>query len=369
MDTMFPKKVMFLANATVGHTIKWVNEISRSGIDVVLVSKEDRSPEIEDTVKYVRLKHRGGLGYVRNAGQLRALVKKHKPDIINAHYASGYGLLARLASVKKYVPYLLSVWGSDVYRVPGRGRFWKWLVKGNLRYASAVGSTSHDMGHVVKRLCPTKKVLITPFGVDIDVYKKSKEDMKEDQFVVGTVKKLEFVYGMDVLIKAFSLAKSQRPHMNLELRIAGGGSQLAELKRLCNELGLKKDDVKFLGRLEQEQVPAALNDLDVYVAVSRSESFGVAVLEASACEVPVIVSNVGGLPEVVADGLTGYIVESENADALSRKLIKMMDSKQDARFCMGKAGRAFVKDNYEIGHTTSIMIQAYKECIRIYDCN
>ncbi|MCU5783492.1 group 1 glycosyl transferase [Alcanivorax balearicus MACL04] len=193
--------------------------------------------------------------------------------------------------------------------------------------------------------------------------------MKEDQFVVGTVKKLEFVYGMDVLIKAFSLAKSQRPHMNLELRIAGGGSQLAELKRLCNELGLKKDDVKFLGRLEQEQVPAALNDLDVYVAVSRSESFGVAVLEASACEVPVIVSNVGGLPEVVADGLTGYIVESENADALSRKLIKMMDSKQDARFCMGKAGRAFVKDNYEIGHTTSIMIQAYKECIRIYDCN
>ncbi len=101
----------------------------------------------------------------------------------------------------------------------------------------------------------------------------------------------------------------------------------------------------FIGVVPHASVPDELRKLDVYVALSRSESFGVAVIEASACGLPVVVSNVGGLPEVVEQGVTGFIVPSEDPAAAADALEQLLASKE-LRERMGSAGRDRVERLY-----------------------
>ena len=103
-------------------------------------------------------------------------------------------------------------------------------------------------------------------------------------------------------------------------------------------------------------MPAWLNRLDIYAAPSRldSESFGVAVIEASACALPVVVSDVGGLPEVVRDGETGLIVPRDDVPALQAALKRLvLDAALRER--LGQGGRAHVEREYEWGHCVDLM--------------
>jgi len=98
--------------------------------------------------------------------------------------------------------------------------------------------------------------------------------------------------------------------------------------------------------------------LDIYVAPSLEESFGVAVLEASACNKPVVVSNVGGLPEVVDNGITGFIVEPMNPNDLATAIEKLVRN-PSLRLEMGRKGREKVFEEYEWNKCVSAMIEHY----------
>src|SRR5699024_486512 len=148
--------------------------------------------------------------------------------------------------------------------------------------------------------------------------------------VIGTVKKLEHVYGIDILIKTTAFLISYlREHghddlaKRVRLQIVGKGPQLKELKDLTKEYQ-SESITEFIGTDPNEEVHNYLNQIDVFTAFSRSESFGVAVLEASACEIPVVVSNVGGLPEIVQNGETGFSIPLEHMDEIVEKLAKLV---------------------------------------------
>src|SRR5207237_2207904 len=124
-----------------------------------------------------------------------------------------------------------------------------------------------------------------------------------------TVKVLAEKYGIEYLIRAFALVKKRHEELPLKLLIVGGGPQEAFLKGLAADLGISAVTT-FTGRVDHARVPDFHNMLSVSVSVSTldSESFGVAILEASTCAKPVVVSSVGGLPEVVENVLTGIVV-------------------------------------------------------------
>ena len=111
-------KIMFVSAANSTHTVRWVNALAERGHEVYLVSNRGHEPKedaLNSRVKLYLMKHSGGKGYYLNAGELRKIAKRINPDVINVHYASGYGTLARKARLPKYI---LSVWGSDVYDFP-----------------------------------------------------------------------------------------------------------------------------------------------------------------------------------------------------------------------------------------------------------
>jgi glycosyltransferase involved in cell wall biosynthesis len=121
---------------------------------------------------------------------------------------------------------------------------------------------------------------------------------------------------------------------------------------------------EFSGHLPYALVPAYLNQLDIYVAASRldSESFGVAILEASACGLPVVVSRVGGLVEVVEEGVTGYIVDKEDVAQFAAILLTLVQNPK-LRDSMGMAGRQTVKEKYDWQDSLSIMEMVYQQTV------
>ena len=334
-------KLLLIAAASSVHTMRWANAFVQRGAIVHLVSEHDPIPGFDQAVRLHRLPHLGGLGYLLNRTALRRIVREFRPDVMNAHYASGYGTLAvRDANV----PLVLNVWGSDVYEFPDAGPVQRWLLRRNLRRADAVVSTSEVMALRTAEVCPgLGPITVVPFGVDVARFSPMPR-MDSEELVIGAVKTLAPTYGIDTLLQAFKNLVDRQPARRMRLRIVGGGTQAGELKRLAGQLGIQ-EATDFIGVVPHASVPDELRKLDVYVALSRSESFGVAVIEASACGLPVVVSNVGGLPEVVEQGVTGFIVPSEDPAAAADALEQLLASKE-LRERMGSAGRDRVERLY-----------------------
>lgn len=339
------------------HTIRWAKAFSSMGHDVHVISSQKPLENLGDSIHTHLLPFPAPVGYFLNVFTLRAIIKKIKPNIINVHYASGYGTLARLA---KYHPYVLSVWGSDVYDFPEKSLWHRNLIIKNLLSADKVCSTSHVMARQVHKICPQlplASIAVTPFGVDMTKFYPD-NNLKEPNFItIGTIKTLAQKYGIDTLIKAFHYAykklDAEIPSLAKKMRliIVGEGPQETELKKLALSLGIA-DKCVWIGRVQHHQVPEYANKLDIYVAMSRSESFGVAIIEASACGVPAIVSDAGGLPEVVVSGKTGFVV-NRNSHVEAGDAILSIIKKPELRSQMGKNGINHVAQNYEWNENAS----------------
>lgn len=362
-------RICFLAAASLVHTVRWANALARRGHDMDVITMHDAKLDtFTPEVRVHRLPVPAPIGYYVNAFHAKKWIQSLQPDVLLVHYASGYGTLARLVH---YEPSLLCVLGSDVYLFPYKNKRSARLLQQNLEAASQISSTSHAMKEQTLQFTdPSVPIDVVPFGIDLETFTPNRIT-NDDTITIGTVKRLESVYGIDILIKATAalLGALQKKGWtdlaeNINLMIVGDGSQLTELKQLAERLGMT-NRTTFVGAVANEKVPEYLNELDVYGAFSRSESFGVAVLEASACEVPVVVHDTGGLPEVVQHGETGFLVEVENIGTIARKLLELVLDKEK-RKRMGENGRAFVKQYYDWQNNVTQMENNAKKLVGRY---
>ncbi len=365
-------KILFLANAASIHTVRWVNSLSKKGHKVHLVYKRDDSPEdneICDEVTLHSLKHSGTKAYFTSAYELNKLFKKIKPDIVNVHYASGYGTLARLAKIR---PIVLSVWGSDVYDFPHQGRLKMKLIRKNLLFANQIASTSNCMAEVTRKLMyPINvNIAITPFGVDINKFSRKNCNNNYKNIVIGNIKTLSSKYGISDLIKAIKILKDDLVNENkknisdkIKVLIYGDGDQKVDLINLTKDLNLN-DTISFMGKIPNSQVPKALEKFDIFCATSvlNSESFGVAVVEAMSVGIPVVATDVDGFKEVVNDNVTGFIVQKKNPLKIANGLKKLvLDEK--LREDMGLKSRKRVLELYDWSKNVDAMESLYNYCI------
>jgi len=365
-------KVALLTAASDTHSTRWANGLVARGLDVHLISTHPLEHTLDERVYFHRLPVNAPHGYFLSVFSLKKILKKTKPDILNAHFAFGYGLIGRLSGFK---PYLLSVWGADVYDYPDYSFIHHKIVYDNLNRATAIASTSNAMAVETAKVYKHEHVFITPFGIDESLFKPENSKKKENQnkIVIGTVKKLFPKYGIDVLIKAFKKLKvslaghSPQLSRKLELVIAGQGPDKEKLENLAKKIGID-EVVTFTGFINHEKVPAILNTFDIYAALSRddSESFGVAILEASACGLPVVVTDADGPKEVTVEGKTGLVVPKDSVDQAAKALEKLINDKA-LRDRMGRAGREHVIKNYTWDKSLDIMINSYEKTISMHE--
>ncbi len=336
-------KILLLANKGSNHAKKVAEGLADRGHEIVFVSPndyEDVTVSLNNRVKLMTLPYGGKKGYFLNAIALRTLYNKVSPDIVNVHYASGCGLLGMLAGLR---PTVLSCYGSDIFEFPHLNRINMWLLRHILKNADALASTSYAMAAEIKRLISIdeKKISITPFGINTKLFVPRHRVNKRK--VIGIIKTLSSIYDIPLLIQAFRLICNKRD--DTLLRIYGEGPQKVDLQKMTNDLDLSTK-VEFKGRIPNNDVPQALNEMDVFVNCSKQESFGVNILEAMACGIPVVATDCVGPREIIIDGGTGIIVKDRDPQSLADAINCLLDNDYK-RAIMGEAGRRRVCDFYD----------------------
>ncbi len=341
------------------HVVRWANALVEKGHRITVITMHSSKQAFRPDVEVIELSFKKPLGYILNIPKVKRILKALNPDIVHSFYALGYGFLARHGGHR---PILLSVMGSDVYEDIEHSLVLKRIVRKNIMGADVVCSTSNIMAAQIQRLVSSSvEIEITPFGVDTNLFHPNDNIPKLDtyDYVLGTAKAMEPKYGIDILIKAFSDFCKKYPQKKFKLILAGDGVETSKLKKLAKGLKIEKNCV-FLGNVAYEDVPDLLRKFNVFVALSRfdSESFGVAVVEALSCELPVIVSNAGGLKEVVENGVSGIIVSKNDTSEATKAMIALFED-SDLSKTLAKNGRLKVKREYEWKDSVDKMERLY----------
>lgn len=363
-------KILLLADTYSEHTEKWALGLASRGIEVGLFSFNKASyPWYENTGikvlfepdEQINAESLGTkLSYLRYVSELRRAIHYFKPDILHAHYASSYGLVGAISG---FHPFALSVWGSDVYHFPVSSPLHKWLFSRNLRKADRIFSTSHIMRQEILKYTD-KTVTVTPFGVNTTVFSPTAvPDKRADTVYVGTIKPIEEKYGIVYIIEAAALLVKRYPEQRFKFMLIGAGSSLDEYRQIADRHGLAQQ-VEITGRVPFSKISQYHNLLDIFlnVSIDDSESFGVAAVEAMACEKPVIVTDVGGLMEVVQNGEFGLVIPKRDPEAIASAIEKVMNDPEGFAE-LGRKARKHVVANYDWENNLDRMITEYKELL------
>ncbi len=356
-------KILLLSAINSVHTIKWANAFVERGHSVFVASLKNHSTsydaDYDKRVNLIKLKFSSPLGYYFCAKELKKLAKEHQFDAINVHYASGYGTLGRKAGFKGA---LLTLWGSDVYEYPTKNAFNRRVLIKNLKYYKGVSSTSLCMINEAKKYVERDYDLV-PFGVNVGLFNVDTSRRKD--ITIGTVKTLKEIYRIEDSIRAFSLVCNRLKEENrqdvldaLTYEIYGKGEQKEYLQNLIDSLNLK-DKIKLRGYVKNNELPSIINTFSVFCCCSRAESFGVAVVEAMACGVPVVVSDAEGFLEVVVDKKTGLISKKLNVESIADNLYTLITN-ASLREEYGKYAREHAIKKYDFNQNVSEMLKVYE---------
>ena len=357
------KKIVLLGDAANPHIQRWANYLVRRKFDIHIISFQ--LAEIDGAqIHHIQTPHLliispitklwRKIGYLATIYKVRKLIYFLEPDILHAHWATSYGLAGALSG---FHPLIISAWGSDIVASPQTNWIMKRIVQYNLSKADVITATSEMLKKETEKYIQARQtVKRIPFGIDTNIFKPRPKLNKKNIFI-GTVKALEEKFGIIYLIKAF--AKIKLKIINAQLIIVGYGSQYDYLIKLSESLGVK-NSITFTGKIPNDEVVKYLQKMDIFVVPSIYESFGVAAIEASACNLPVVASNIGGLPEVVIDGHTGYFIKPGDVDDLTEKLLILI-SDEAMRKKMGSEGRKYIECNYTLEKCGLMMEKIYNQ--------
>lgn len=350
-------RVVYLADAPYIHTQRWVRHFVDLGWEAhVLSFRPATIPGA--TVHYIDgFEAIGKARYMVHARRVRSLVNELRPDLVHALHLTSYGFLAGLSG---FQPSIASVWGTDILEAPDLTPLHRWITKHALARAGAVTATGLRLAEATLAYMPEgKPVSVIPYGIDLAVFNPTLHERpaRRPRVVVGTMSRLSPEKGLDHLLRAVGLLRDRGEHVDLVL--AGDGPSRAPLESLTAELALG-DRVRFAGEVAHEDVPGVLAGFDVFAMPSTWEGFGVSALEASAMMLPVVASDVHGIPDVVADGQTGLLVAPADPVALA-DAIGRLAADEELRRGMGEAGRAYVAREYRWEDNARLMEALYTE--------
>lgn len=246
------------------------------------------------------------------ATKMAEVIDREELDILHVHYAMPHAVCAILARdmAKRDVKIVTTLHGTDI-TVLGIDNTFKRMIKYGIENSDAVTAVSEDLANQTKRMIETDKEIsvIYNFVNEEEYYKRDLEEIKaqygiqQDEKVIIHISNFRKVKRLEDTVNTF---KRIRDDMEAKLLLVGDGPEYSNTFNLVKRLGIQ-DDVLFLGK--QKNISDLLSIADLNLLLSEKESFGLVLIEAMACEVACIGTNVGGIPEVIVHDETGYIVE------------------------------------------------------------
>ncbi len=298
------------------------------------------------------------------ASKIVEVSKFEKLDIVHAHYAIPHAISAYLAREITRGDFIVvtTLHGTDITLVGLEPSFLP-VMKFSIEQSDGVTAVSRFLKEkTLTNYGIHKDIEVIPNFVDTETYKRESSDVVRSKFaphherIVVHVSNFRQVKRVPDVIRVFHEVLKKVPS---RLLLVGDGPERSNCEVLVRELGID-GNVRFLGK-QQELVPI-LAASDLMLMPSQSESFGLSALEAMACEVPVISSSVGGLPELQVHGETGYIAEIGDIDRMARYAIELLTN-DVKREMFGKAGRRRAQEQFEAEKIVKQYEEYYRRCL------
>jgi len=293
---------------------------------------------------------------------LRALIRRERIDLVHAHmyHANLYG---RLAAFREGVPAVISVHNTYVRPKILRRVLNRWLARRTPFILAGSEAIRDDIARYDR--VPPGKIRVVPYGVDVEKFDsvlsreeaRGKLGLPGDRFLVGTVGRLEEQKGQKYLIDA--AGRLSRDGRKVTLLIVGSGREEDRLRDQAVREGIG-DAVLFLGT--RRDLPELFRAMDVFAFPSLWEGFPIALLSAMAAGLPVIVTPVGGVPEVVKDGVNGLIVPAGDPAALAEAIWNAHENPVGAS-ALGRAAAATIRDRYSHRTTARRIMEVYDQVL------
>jgi L-malate glycosyltransferase len=300
------------------------------------------------------------------ASKLVDVVRFEKLDLLHVHYAIPHASAAFMTKqiLNTYgiqIPVVTTLHGTDITLV-GKDPSYNPVVTFSINQSDGVTAVSQNLKEdTLKHFEITKDIRVIPNFIDLTRFSlKPREHFKKaiapgDERILVHTSNFRRVKRTSDVIRVFQKIQEK---IRCKLLMVGDGPDRVNAEQLCRDLGVC-DDVRFLGK--QDAIEEILSVADLFMIPSESESFGLAALEAMACSVPVVSSNVGGLPELNVDGVTGFLDDVGDIDTMASHAIYILENNE--RLASFKSAALQRAKEFELSLILPVYEEYYQEVI------
>ncbi len=288
-------------------------------------------------------------------------------DLLHVHYAIPHSVsafLARSMAAPRRLPFITTLHGTDITLV-GNDRSFLPITKFSIEQSDGVTAISHYLKQrTLEEFDIKHPIEVIPNFVNCDLYlRKDDPDLRAEwapggEPILMHLSNFRPVKRVTDVVEIFAIVREK---MRAKLVLIGDGPDRGAAEYIVRKKKLVRD-VHFLGK--QDRVYRYLSQADLFLLPSDMESFGLAALEAMACEVPVVASNVGGVPEVIEHGVDGYLHEPRDVQAAAGYVLEIL-SRQDRGRTMGQTARSNARKKYCANDVIPLYEEYYRQVIGV----
>jgi glycosyltransferase involved in cell wall biosynthesis len=352
-------KILLCADDKSANTLAWAKSFRELGAEVIIASvRAEKSAEGVVALGNPSLPAR--LNFIFGAGKLRELIGREKPDILIGYRVTSYGYMCACTG---FHPLVLAAQNEQITYLPKpnliRRKVLEYFAGKAIVKADLIHAWGHNMLPRLKELgADDKKILVMHRGIDLDLFKPSASKPATGSPVFISSRSLYPEYKINRIIEAFELLLKKIPEASL--KIIGEGPEKEVLINLAMSLGISKK-VDFSGRLSPQEVAGTLQSSDIYVSIIESEGVSSSLLEACACGVYPIVTDMPASRALIESGSNGTLIKPEiSIPELAETMIKTAGN-IEMRENAVKMNNEMIKDKFDFRKNTGKFIDAYKE--------
>jgi glycosyltransferase involved in cell wall biosynthesis len=365
-------RICFLGTAYSTHTYRWIQYFAGKGHEIHLISFEEFSFKPMENLTVHRItptiqKKENGFRYpayfinsIINPLRIKKLIRTINPDILHAHYLTDYGLLGYFI---RFHPFVITLWGSDILLAPKESNFHRIMAKLILNSSNLVTCDSN----IVRNECLTysnhpEKVEVIQWGVDLSTFREKRNDhTKRNNITILSNREFLPNYNIDSIILSVPYVIEKYPQVKYILKNFLG-SQAPELQQLARSLNVTKN-IEFVNKImAYNELPELLYRGDIFISIPSSDGSSMALLEAMACGLAAIVSDIPANHEWITDGWNGFIVPVRNEEKLANAIIQLIE-KPELIQLFGKRNAQIIHDRADREKHMAHMENLYQELI------
>ena len=301
------------------------------------------------------------------ATKMATVARAEKLDLLHVHYAIPHSISAILAresiKQKRYVPVITTLHGTDITLV-GADRSYLPITRYGLQQSDGVTAVSKFLKQATIETFDFDEIEVIPNFICQNHYKRLPDSPLHAELAPNGERLLVHVSNFRAVKRPADcveiLAKVRAAGMNARLVMAGDGPERSAVNYRAEQLGVI-DDTIFVGK--QANISDYLGVAEVFLLPSELESFGLAALEAQACEVPVIATRIGGIPEVINDGETGFLSDVGDVEKMAKDTLRFLND-EELRRSFGERGRELSVQRYSTSKIIPQYIAFYESVVQ-----